>query len=126
MKLPSTRATRTEETGPSNGMLDMPSTIEAAVVPKTSAGCSRSAESVVSTTWISRRKPLGKSGRIGRSVMRAARIASLPGRPSRRKNEPGIFPIAYIRSSKSIVSGKKSMPSRASSSATVDRIIVSP
>ena len=34
------------------------------------------------------------------------------GRPSRRKNEPGILPAAYIRSSTSTVSGKKSMPSR--------------
>ena len=32
----------------------------------------------------------------------------MPGRPSRRKNEPGIRPAAYIRSSTSTVSGKKS------------------
>ena len=34
------------------------------------------------------------------------------GRPSRRKNEPGMRPAAYIRSSTSTVSGKKSMASR--------------
>src|SRR6266571_571511 len=34
------------------------------------------------------------------------------GLPSRRKKPPGIFPAAYIRSSTSIVSGKKSIPSR--------------
>ena len=34
------------------------------------------------------------------------------GRPSRRKNEPGILPAAYSRSSTSTVSGKKSVPSR--------------
>src|SRR5438067_5157045 len=34
------------------------------------------------------------------------------GRPSRRKNEPGIFPAAYARSSMSTVRGKKSIPSR--------------
>ena len=35
-------------------------------------------------------------------------MASVLGRPSRRKNEPGILPAAYIRSSTSTVSGKKS------------------
>src|SRR5213080_3514052 len=46
--------------------------------------------------------------------MRAVRIARSVGRPSRLKNPPGIFPAAYIRSSTSTVSGKKSAPSRAS------------
>ena len=32
----------------------------------------------------------------------------MDGRPSRRKNEPGMRPAAYMRSSTSIVSGKKS------------------
>ena len=41
-------------------------------------------------------------------------MASSVGRPSRRKNEPGILPAAYMRSSTSTVSGKKSMPSRTS------------
>ena len=35
-------------------------------------------------------------------------MASSLGRPSRRKNEPGILPAAYMRSSTSMVSGKKS------------------
>lgn len=39
-------------------------------------------------------------------------MASVVGRPSRRKNEPGMRPAAYIRSSTSTVSGKKSKPSR--------------
>src|SRR5512132_2178757 len=46
--------------------------------------------------------------------MRAVRIALSVGRPSRLKKPPGIFPAAYIRSSTSTVSGKKSAPSRAS------------
>src|SRR6266850_4047384 len=58
------------------------------------------------------RKPFGNSGRIGRSVRRAVRMPSSDGRPSRRGNEPGIFPAAYRRSSKSTVRGKKSMPRR--------------
>ena len=48
-------------------------------------------------------------------------------RPSRRKNEPGILPAAYIRSSTSTVRGKKSTPSRTPLEATaVARTTVSP
>ncbi len=63
---------------------------------------------MVTTTWISLRSPLTKVGRSGRSMSRQVRIASVDGRPSRRKKEPGIRPAAYIRSSTSMVSGKKS------------------
>jgi hypothetical protein len=65
-------------------------------------------------TWTSFVKPFGQSGRMGRSIMRAVRIAFSVGRPSRLKKPPGIFPAAYIRSSTSTVRGKKSAPSRAS------------
>ena len=41
--------------------------------------------------------------------MRAISVAFSPARPSRLKNEPGILPAAYIRSSMSTVSGMKSM-----------------
>ena len=58
------------------------------------------------------RRPFTKVGRSGRSIRRQARMASWPGRPSRRKNEPGMRPAAYMRSSTSTVSGKKSKPSR--------------
>ena len=100
--------------------------MEAAVVAKTSAGCSLSDASRVFTRCTSRLKFFGNIGRIGRSVIRAANVASVPGRPSRLKNEPGIFPIAYIRSSKSTVRGKKSVPGRASPSQSVVSITVSP
>ena len=66
----------------------------------------------VMTTWTSLRSPLTKLGRSGRSMSRQVRMASVVGRPSRRKNEPGIRPAAYIRSSTSTVRGKKSKPSR--------------
>ena len=66
----------------------------------------------VTTTWTSLRRPLTKHGRSGRSISRQVRIAPSDGRPSRRKNEPGIRPSAYIRSSTSTVSGKKSSASR--------------
>ncbi len=79
------------------------------------------------TTWTSLRRPLAKVGRSGRSISRQVRIASSDGRPSRRKNEPGIFPIAYIRSSTSTVSGKKSNCSLGWRPAVVaDSSVVSP
>src|SRR5262245_13168656 len=59
--------------------------------------------------------------------MRAVRIARSVGRPSRLKKPPGIFPAAYMRSSTSIVSGKKSAPSRPSVRPwAVARTMVSP
>ena len=59
--------------------------------------------------------------------MRAVSVARSVARPSRLKKPPGIFPAAYIRSSTSIVSGKKSASGRASGRPTaVARIIVSP
>src|SRR5918995_6923135 len=63
---------------------------------------------------------------MGRSVSRAVRIAVSDGRPSRRKNPPGILPAAYMRSSTSIVSGKKSIPSRGGAVVQVARTCVSP
>ena len=60
------------------------------------------------TTWTSLRSPLVKVGRSGRSISRQVRMASSDGRPSRRKKDPGMRPAAYIRSSTSMVSGKKS------------------
>src|SRR5205823_1416483 len=60
-----------------------------------------------------------KLGRSGRSISRQVRMASSLGRPSRRKNEPGIRPAAYMRSSTSTVSGKKSSCSRADRLAVV-------
>ena len=39
-------------------------------------------------------KPLGNSGRMGRSIWRAARIAFSLGRDSRLMKPPGILPAA--------------------------------
>ena len=92
-----------------------------------SCGVTMSAERVVQMTCTSLRKPFGQSGRIGRSIIRAVRMARSVGRPSRLKKPPGIFPAAYIRSSTSTVSGKKSAPSRASvRPCAVARTMVSP
>src|SRR5207244_5816482 len=60
-------------------------------------------------------------------MRRQVRTGWSAGRPSRRKNEPGIFPAAYMRSSTSTVSGKKSIPSRTRRSAfAVTSATVSP
>ena len=105
---------RTAPSGPSKGMPDSMSAALAALMARTSCGFSWSAPMMVATTWVSLRYPLVNDGRSGRSISRAVRMAWSVGRPSRRKNEPGIFPAAYMRSSTSTVRGKKSIPSRTS------------
>ena len=47
-------------------------------------------------------------------------------RPSRLKNPPGIFPAAANFSTKSTVSGKKSIPGRGAERVAVTRTAVSP
>ena len=118
---------RTAPTGPSNGMPESMSAAEAPLIMSTSCGLTRSAARTVPTTWTSLRNPSGKHGRSGRSVSRQVRIAASGALPSRRKNEPGILPAAYMRSSRSTVSGKKSAPSRTERDAVaVTRTTVSP
>src|SRR3954451_2824299 len=77
------------------------------------------------TSCVSKCQPFGKSGRIGRSIMRAVSVPFSPARPSRLKNEPGILPAAYMRSSTSTVSGRKST-SRSEPTVAVLRTMVSP
>ena len=103
---------RTAPTGPSNGMPDSIRAAEAPFRASTSWGFSMSAPRTVPTMWTSLRKPCGNIGRSGRSMRRQVRTADSGALPSRRKNEPGILPAAYIRSSMSTVSGKKSAPGR--------------
>jgi hypothetical protein len=105
---------RTAPTGPAKGSDEIVSAAEAPLMQSTSWPTTWSAESTVAMTCTSFLNPFGHSGRIGRSTMRAVRIARSVGRPSRLKKPPGIFPAAYMRSSTSTVSGKKSAPSRAS------------
>ncbi len=61
-------------------------------MPAISGRQSGSTDITVITTEQSLRMSLGKSGRIGRSTRREARIALSDGRDSRLMNEPGIFP----------------------------------
>src|SRR5581483_9922704 len=124
---PSMRPMRTAPTGPRNGSGEIARAAEAPLMQSTSCGTTRSAGSTVQITCTSLRKPFGHNGRIGRSIMRAVSVARSVARPSRLKKPPGIFPAAYIRSSTSTVSGKKSASGRVSARPTaVARIIVSP
>src|SRR6478736_5861449 len=118
---------RTAPMGPSKGMPESIRAAEAPLMAGTSWGFTRSAARVVPTTWTSLRNPSGKHGRSGRSIRRQVRMAWSGALPSRRKNEPGILPAAYMRSSMSTVRGKKSAPSRAELAAVaVTRTTVSP
>ncbi len=123
---PSMSATRVAPIGPLNGSPAIWVDADAALIASTSYRSLGSSAMTVTTTWISLRRPFTKVGRSGRSISRQVRIASSEGRPSRRKNEPGIRPAAYIRSSTSTVSGKKSSWSLGCLEAVVaDRSMVS-
>ena len=106
--LPSTSPTRTAPIGPSNGIPDRQRATDAPFIARTSGSFCGSAEIVRQITWISLRKPSGKSGRIGRSMRREVSVSFLTGAPSRLKYPPGIRPPAYMRSRYSTVRGKKS------------------
>ena len=90
-----------------------------------SYGTTWSIDSGIETSCVSRCQPLGKSGRRGRSIMRATRVPFSPERPSRLKKDPGILPAEYMRSSTSTVSGRKST-SRGLPAVAVPSTIVSP
>ena len=96
---PSLSPTRTAAIGPSHGIGEIASAAAAPVTASTSVVWSWSVLSTVATTCTSLRKPFGNSGRSGRSISRDVRIARSPGRPSRLKKPPGIFPAANIFSS---------------------------
>src|SRR4051794_3429484 len=124
-KLPSTLPMRTAPTGAASGTGEIISAADAPFIARTSYGCSWSTLSGMFTSCVSKCQPFGKSGRIGRSIMRAVSVPFSPARPSRLKNEPGILPAAYMRSSTSTVSGRKST-SRRLPTVAVLRTIVSP
>ena len=119
-------AMRTPPTGPDTGRPESWVAADAPLMATTSYMSLGSMDKTVTTTCTSFRSPLTKVGRNGRSISRQARMASVDGRPSRRKNDPGIRPAAYMRSSTSTVNGKKSNPSRGCFEAvTVDSNMVS-
>ncbi len=75
-------------------MSEMLSANEAPVMASTSESFSWSEESSRPMTCVSQFQPSGNSGRSGRSIMREVSTSFSFGRPSRRKNPPGIFPAA--------------------------------
>ncbi len=75
-------------------MPEIASAAEAPIMEITSGSWSFSADMTVQTTCTSFMKPLGNSGRIGRSMSRLVSVSFSEGRPSRRKKPPGIFPAA--------------------------------
>src|SRR3954452_21038674 len=106
-------------------MSEICSAADAPFIARMSYGWMWSIDMGIATSCVSRRQPFGKSGRMGRSIMRAVSVPFSPARPSRLKNEPGILPAAYMRSSTSTVSGRKST-SRRLPTVAVLRTIVSP
>ena len=124
-KLPSILPMRTAPTAVGYGTSEIISAADAPFMARMSYGWTWSTDSVRLTSCVSRRQPFGNSGRSGRSIMRAISVAFSPARPSRLKNEPGILPAAYMRSSTSTVSGRKST-SRRLPAVAVDSTTVSP
>ena len=109
---PSMSPTRTPAIGPSKGISDTHKAAEAPIMAGISGALSGSTETAVATICTSLWYPSGNMGRMGRSIKRLVKIAWVLGRPSLLIKPPGSFPTAYIFSSKSTVSGKKSTPSR--------------
>ena len=122
----STYPIRVAPIGPSKGMSEIVRAAEAPLITMISIGFSWSDDKAVATICTSFLNPFGNNGLNGLSVSRFVSIASVLGRPSLLKKLPGILPLAYIRSSKSIVRGKKSIPSRGVSIVAVTSVIQSP
>ena len=77
------RPMRTPASGPSNGTPPTVSAAEAPMMQMVSTEFTWSATSGIATIWTSFLKPSGKDGRMGRSIMRAVRVAFSLGRASR-------------------------------------------
>jgi hypothetical protein len=78
------------------GASEMARAAEAAVPARTSASFSPSWLMTQTWIWTSSMKPSGKSGRIGRSIIRMVRISFSFGRPSRLRKPPGNLPAAEV------------------------------
>ena len=93
-----TRPTRTVAIGPWNGASVMLSAALAPVQAMTSLSFWVSWLRTMHWSWISSMKPSGKSGRIGRSIMRMVRTSFSLGAASRFLKPPGYLPAAEVRS----------------------------
>ena len=95
---PSTRPTSTPAIGPSKGISEIDNAKDEPNIAAI-AGEQSSTLITILVTCTSLRKPSANIGRIGRSIKRAVKVASVEGRPSRLIKPPGILPTAYIFSS---------------------------
>src|SRR5665213_1892600 len=86
IQLPSISETRVAPIGPLNGSPEICVDADAALMASTSYWWSGLSARTVITTWTSLRRPFLKVGRNGRSIRRHVRMASVEGRPSRRKH----------------------------------------
>ena len=89
---PSTIPTETALMGPFHGISEIERAIEVPIMAVISGEQSGSTLMTVATMETSLRISLGKSGRMGLSITREARIAFSLGLPSRFMKEPGILP----------------------------------
>jgi hypothetical protein len=78
--------------GPLKGTPEIARAAEVPIMAGISGSISLSADITVQMTCTSFMKPLGNSGRIGRSIRREVRVSFSEGRASRLKNPPGILP----------------------------------
>ena len=91
---PSICPMRTAPNGPRNGSPATSTAADAPFIARMPGSFSWSDEIASTISWISFLKPLGKSGRSGRSISREVRISFSAGRPSRLKKPPGMRPPA--------------------------------
>jgi hypothetical protein len=76
------------------GMPEMVSAAEVPIRPAMSGSFCWSKARTVAMICVSLRKPLGNSGRMGRSIRREISVSRSVGLPSRLKKPPGILPAA--------------------------------
>ena len=92
---PFTLPTFTPAIGPSNGILEIQVASEEPNIAASSGELSVSTDKTVLTICTSFLKSSGNIGRIGLSIIRAARVAASVGRPSLLIKPPGILPTEY-------------------------------
>ena len=127
ISLPSTLPTLTPATGPLNGILLTETAKDDPKRAASSGELSGSTDKTVFTICTSFLKSSGNKGLIGRSIIRAAKVAASLGLPSLLINPPGILPTEYNFSWYKTISGKKS-DNRLTffETTTVDKTTVSP
>ena len=122
MNFPSIRPTRTPAIVLPNGTSETAMAAEVPLRASMSVSFCWSWEITKLMHCVSPLKSSGKSGRMGRSIIREDSVSFSEGRPSRRKKLPGILPAEYDFSRYSTVNGKKSKPGLISGMAQIVEI----